>query len=236
METECYLQGKYFYFLILWRWASDWKFKAVYRKLYDATRTLSESTRSFKYDRDYLCVKKSQFVPVIFEPPCTRSKMRPELTRQISLQPWSQIWTGTLHGESLPYAVWISGRLTIILPLSRLSTSARPPHNHVTTFRVLPYTTLPFRCLLLLDTNESLPQSGVRITQHAGNFGQLHFSYGKTGGKKCNFCVALKWVVMSIFFRTIITFSSHSRPTARISCVFIIVAPAAMSALHAWHA
>ena len=29
-----------------------------------------ECTRWFKYDRDYLCVNKSQFVPVIFEPPC----------------------------------------------------------------------------------------------------------------------------------------------------------------------
>jgi hypothetical protein len=29
------------------------------------------STRWFKYDRDYLCVNKSQFVPVIFESPCT---------------------------------------------------------------------------------------------------------------------------------------------------------------------
>jgi hypothetical protein len=28
------------------------------------------NTRWFKYDRDDLCVKKSQFVPVIFEPPC----------------------------------------------------------------------------------------------------------------------------------------------------------------------
>jgi hypothetical protein len=28
-------------------------------------------TRWFKYDRDWLCVNKSQFVPVIFEPPCT---------------------------------------------------------------------------------------------------------------------------------------------------------------------
>ena len=27
-------------------------------------------TRWFKYDRDYLCVNKSQFVQVIFEPPC----------------------------------------------------------------------------------------------------------------------------------------------------------------------
>jgi hypothetical protein len=30
-----------------------------------------EYTRWFKYDRDDLCVNKSQFVPVIFEPPCT---------------------------------------------------------------------------------------------------------------------------------------------------------------------
>ena len=28
------------------------------------------STRRFKYDRDYLCVNNSQFVPIIFEPPC----------------------------------------------------------------------------------------------------------------------------------------------------------------------
>jgi hypothetical protein len=29
----------------------------------------SRCTRWFKYDLDYLCVNKSQFVPVIFEPP-----------------------------------------------------------------------------------------------------------------------------------------------------------------------
>jgi hypothetical protein len=33
-----------------------------------------KNTRWFKYDRDYLCVNKSQFVPVIFEPPCTSTK------------------------------------------------------------------------------------------------------------------------------------------------------------------
>jgi hypothetical protein len=32
-------------------------------------------TRWFKYDRDNLCVNKSQFVPVIFEPPCTTSPL-----------------------------------------------------------------------------------------------------------------------------------------------------------------
>ena len=31
------------------------------------------NTRQFKYDRDDLCVNKSQFVPVIFEPPCISS-------------------------------------------------------------------------------------------------------------------------------------------------------------------
>jgi hypothetical protein len=30
-----------------------------------------EITRWFKYDREDLCINKSQFVPVIFEPPCT---------------------------------------------------------------------------------------------------------------------------------------------------------------------
>jgi hypothetical protein len=30
-----------------------------------------QCTRWFRYDRDDLCVNKSQFVPVIFEPPCT---------------------------------------------------------------------------------------------------------------------------------------------------------------------
>jgi hypothetical protein len=32
-----------------------------------------KNTRWFKYDRDYLCVNKSNFVPVIFEPPCTKN-------------------------------------------------------------------------------------------------------------------------------------------------------------------
>ena len=44
--------------------------------VHDLTMTLRTlhflpyNTRWFKYDRDYLCLYKSQFVPVIFEPPC----------------------------------------------------------------------------------------------------------------------------------------------------------------------
>ena len=37
------------------------------------------NTRWFKYDRDYLCVNKSQFVLVIFEPPCTTARNRHRL-------------------------------------------------------------------------------------------------------------------------------------------------------------
>ena len=39
---------------------------------YQAERHTSRtrSTRWFKYDRDWLCVNKLQFVPVMFEPPC----------------------------------------------------------------------------------------------------------------------------------------------------------------------
>jgi hypothetical protein len=35
---------------------------------------LDFNTRWFKYDRDWLCVNKSQFVPVIFEPPCKKAR------------------------------------------------------------------------------------------------------------------------------------------------------------------
>ena len=35
------------------------------------------NTRWFKYDRDDLCVNRSQFVPVIFEPPCTIPSSNP---------------------------------------------------------------------------------------------------------------------------------------------------------------
>jgi Notch-like protein len=34
------------------------------------SKIFEKITRWFKYDRDNLCVNKSQFVPVIFEPPC----------------------------------------------------------------------------------------------------------------------------------------------------------------------
>jgi hypothetical protein len=45
--------------------------RTVRTTYYSKFRTVSSlNTRLFKYDRDYLCVNKSQFVPVIFEPPC----------------------------------------------------------------------------------------------------------------------------------------------------------------------
>jgi hypothetical protein len=43
-------------------------------------------TRWFKYDRHWLCVNKSQFVPVIFEPPWTSA-----ISKLTTLQ-WSSLW------------------------------------------------------------------------------------------------------------------------------------------------
>jgi hypothetical protein len=45
----------------------------------DRLKGADECTRWFKYDRDDLCVNKSRFVPVIFEPPCISTK-REEVT------------------------------------------------------------------------------------------------------------------------------------------------------------
>ena len=46
----------------------NWGFSCVPEPVWTFWR---RCTRWFKYDRDWLCVNKSQFVPVIFEPPCT---------------------------------------------------------------------------------------------------------------------------------------------------------------------
>jgi hypothetical protein len=40
-------------------------------------------TRWFKYDRDYLCVNKSHFVPVIFEPPCSSNTSTEPISRNV---------------------------------------------------------------------------------------------------------------------------------------------------------
>jgi hypothetical protein len=42
-------------------------------------------TRWFKYDRDDLCVNKSQFVPVIFEPPYILKLSKEHMLHQIRI-------------------------------------------------------------------------------------------------------------------------------------------------------
>jgi hypothetical protein len=44
---------------------------STYGTVYKMSCTKRRNTRWVKYDRDWLCVNKSQFVPVILEPPCT---------------------------------------------------------------------------------------------------------------------------------------------------------------------
>jgi hypothetical protein len=99
---------------------------------------------------------------------------------------WRTTW-----GESLPYAGRISRRQTITLPTSWLSTSARPPHNHVTTFRVLPYTTLRFRCLFLPDSDEIYHNLEPESRNKWVILSNYNFLITKTEGNKCNSGVAL---------------------------------------------
>jgi hypothetical protein len=51
---------------------SEWSYSLppLYTSLLWKRKPSPLTTRWFKYDRDDLCVTKSQFVPVIFEPPC----------------------------------------------------------------------------------------------------------------------------------------------------------------------
>jgi hypothetical protein len=51
------------------------------------------STRWFKYDRGWLCVNKSQFVPIIFEPPCTMYcfQLRVAVIHKIHTKCWNLV-------------------------------------------------------------------------------------------------------------------------------------------------
>jgi hypothetical protein len=55
---------------------------------------MNEDTRWFKYDRDDLCVNKSQFVPVIFEPPCIKQILNSHnlIFFYVPLQAWTGPW------------------------------------------------------------------------------------------------------------------------------------------------
>ena len=56
--------------LPLWQRLRKVRHNALYEAWPDRGHASNVSTRWFKYDRDYFIVKKSEFVPVIFEPPC----------------------------------------------------------------------------------------------------------------------------------------------------------------------
>ena len=65
-------------------------------------------TRWFKYDRDWLCVNKSQFVPVIFEPPCICGKWLHyfEIKHVLCVAPWRWWRTaGTCSSEKCIYSL-----------------------------------------------------------------------------------------------------------------------------------
>ena len=60
------------------------KFTQSLRVDEDLIARIRTDTRWFKYDWDDLCVKKSQFVPVIFEPPCIITTVYAEVKERVS--------------------------------------------------------------------------------------------------------------------------------------------------------
>jgi hypothetical protein len=58
-------------------------------------------TMWFKYDQDDLCVNKSQFVPVIFEPPCTLQMRRGYSSMCFLIEPW-HIKENVVMVENIP--------------------------------------------------------------------------------------------------------------------------------------
>ena len=67
-------------------------------------------TRWFKYDQDYLCVNKSQFFPVIFEPPCIYMEI--DKHKSEMLQQFLSDQTGTLK--------LFATQICTFLPIKRL--------------------------------------------------------------------------------------------------------------------
>jgi hypothetical protein len=67
------------------------KFSLVCRKCHAVMLT----TRWFKYDLDDLCANKSQFVPVIFEPPCNKevtSVLKHDMVKSHSAYFWKKFY------------------------------------------------------------------------------------------------------------------------------------------------
>jgi hypothetical protein len=75
------------------------------------------STRWFKYDRDCLCVNKSQFVPVIFEPPCT-TQQSPSLSC-INLLDNILKNVGKMRRKGKYDILWHGGMMFIVQPAVR---------------------------------------------------------------------------------------------------------------------
>jgi hypothetical protein len=57
--------------LVVWKSSLKYQGICLWKTMKTADKSVHIYTRWFKYDQDWLCVNKWQFVPVIFEPPCT---------------------------------------------------------------------------------------------------------------------------------------------------------------------
>lgn len=144
------------------------------------------------------------------------------LGRTKSAAAFIQNMTGTLHSgrEALPYARPISRRQTIIC---QSADWAHPHDLHTQPRDHIPCPTVHYASFSVFASPRHWwhpSQSGVRITQQVSNFVQLLFSYNKTDGTTCNFCVALIRVVTNTLFLSFAQLSPSHRIMLHASPVF----------------
>jgi hypothetical protein len=94
--------------------------------LIDFAISRGRHTRWFKYDRDYLCVNKSQFVPVIFEPPCMIKKQAEKILKYKDLTIEIQRMRN-VNTDVITVIIWATG--TVSKPFRKYLTNTPGKHK-----------------------------------------------------------------------------------------------------------
>lgn len=112
--------------------------------------------------------------------------------------------------------------------IEHIRTTSTQPRDHI------PCPTVHYASFSLLASPRHwfhLSQFGVTTTQQVSHFVQLQFSYNKTDGTTCHFCVALIRVATNTLFLSFAELSPSQRIILHASPVFCL-----KKHLHAWHA
>jgi hypothetical protein len=142
----------------------------------------TEYTRWFKYDRDDLCVSKSQFTPVIFEPPCMYLMILPLLIYTYDLPKFA--FCHYQLTENSQFHITIKLHLLYTARYSKLKDSL---HCTCTIFNILLYL-----CFILFDLCVVFL---MIICERLKHFGQIMFY-----NVELHIAILCIWLVILNFF------------------------------------